>query len=95
MKALIGSIRAVHEDELVGVLSVASVSTESGTDAVTQVQTRYELPNRGKSGKVYFVKDENATYRWDEENLKYFCVGRDYREIEYINGGDANGNQNA
>lgn len=33
---------------------------------------------------VYMIKEENASYRWDEENSKYYCIGRDYNEIEII-----------
>lgn len=78
-------------EELIGILTVATVSVENGTFATVQVDTRYQLPNRGNSESVYFVKEENATYRWDEDNNKYFCVGRNYEEIEYICGGNANG----
>lgn len=49
-----------------------------------EVKKRSELPNRGESSTVYIVADENATYRWDEENSKYFCTGRDYEELEII-----------
>lgn len=51
---------------------------------IVTVATRGELPNRGNVAIAYIVADENATYRWDEENSKYFCVGRDYNEIEVI-----------
>lgn len=57
-----------------------------------EVKTRGELPNRGKSSVIYIVADENASYRWDEDNNKYFCIGRDYEEIKIIIcGGNANG----
>ena len=56
-----------------------------------QVATRYDLPTVGESDAVYFVTEENATYRWDEANLKYYCCGRDYSEIEVINGGELDG----
>ena len=56
-----------------------------------QVKNRHELPNLGDCDAVYFVIDENAVYRWDEENLKYYCCGRDYNGIELITGGNANG----
>lgn len=54
-----------------------------------QFVTRGDLPNIGLSNKTYFVTSENATYRWDEKKLTYFCTGRDYNEIEEINGGNA------
>ena len=60
-----------------------------GGGGAVQVESKTNLPNVGSEGTVYFVKDENATYRWDETGLKYYCTGRDYREIKVINGGNA------
>lgn len=80
-------------NELIGILSVATVAIDGSAGAVVKVETRFELPNKGKSNSVYLVANENAVYRWDEDNLKYFCVGRDYQEIECICGGDANGSK--
>ena len=48
----------------------------------------HEFPNRGDTGKIYIAQDENASYRWDEAASKYYCIGRDWREIGAINGGD-------
>ena len=56
---------------------------EHGGNSV-EVQTRSELPNRGEKSTLYVVASENATYRWDEENSRYFCIGRDYEELEII-----------
>lgn len=44
----------------------------------------YEFPAIGDSECLYIAKDENATYRYDDEERAYFCVGRDYKEIEAI-----------
>lgn len=60
-----------------------------GGGGAVQVEALANLPNVGSENTVYFVKDENATYRWDEAGLKYYCTGRDYREIKVINGGSA------
>lgn len=49
----------------------------------------FEFPNRGNSECLYLASDEEASYRWDNENSKYYCVGRDYTDIEIINGGNA------
>ena len=54
-----------------------------------QVPTRGDLPSIGDTAKVYFVINENATYRWDNTTLKYQCCGRDYTEINTIDGGNA------
>ena len=53
------------------------------------VKSYGELPNFGSADIVYIIEDENAIYRWDATNLKYFSVGRDYNEIEVIYGGSA------
>lgn len=76
------------EKTLNGVIGVGLRQIES--DAVVRVNNRLDLPTVGNSQNIYFVIDENAVYRWDEEKLLYFCVGRDYEEISLINGGTAN-----
>ena len=53
------------------------------------VKSREELPPVGSADIVYIIEDENAIYRWDATNSKYFSVGRDYNEIEVIYGGSA------
>lgn len=44
----------------------------------------YEFPSIGDSECLYIAKDENATYRYDDEDRAYYCVGRDYKQIEAI-----------
>lgn len=87
----IGAITGL-EDRLTGLeKSVGEVKDQianmgpggQGGESV-QVNTRAELPNRGVASTVYIVADENASYRWDEANSKYFCIGRDYEELEII-----------
>ena len=46
-----------------------------------------EFPTVGKVDALYVDSTENSIYRWDDTNLKYYCIGRDYKEIEVINGG--------
>lgn len=62
-----------------------------GSGGAVQVENKAALPNVGSENTVYFVKSENATYRWDDTAVKYCCTGRDYEEIKVINGGDAAG----
>lgn len=66
----------------------------TGAAAVFQAATRYEFPNIGNPYTLYIATEENKSYRWDDTDLKYYCVGSDYNEIEIIYGGDANGEQN-
>ena len=52
----------------------------------TEFNNRYEFPSIGKPNIIYVAKDENKTYRFDEESLTYYCIGSDYNEIEVIQG---------
>lgn len=45
------------------------------------------FPSIGKPGNIYIDSLANKTYRWDDENLKYYCIGSDYSEIDLITGG--------
>lgn len=54
--------------------------------------SKAEFPNVGAENIIYIAEDENAVYRWDSElgeSNHYVCVGRDYKEIKIIDGGDA------
>ena len=57
---------------------------------VTEAPTISQFPSIGEENHTYVCLSENATYRWDSENLKYVCTGRDYNNIKKINGGNAN-----
>lgn len=58
--------------------------------SVVTCATRYDLPTIGSTEYIYIVVGKSATYRWDEANMLYYCCGRDYEEIEIINGGGKN-----
>ena len=45
------------------------------------------FPINGDSSKLYIAKNENAIYRYDDVEKKYYCVGRDYEELGLINSG--------
>lgn len=48
--------------------------------ACVTVDSRHELPVIGNSDFVYMVIDENAVYRWDDNELLYFlCRSRLHR----------------
>lgn len=53
--------------------------------------TYNDLPRPGDPQTAYIVTGENAAYRWDEKELTYYCIGRDYNEITKIDGGTADG----
>ena len=49
--------------------------------------SKSEFPNVGDDNILYIALDENSSYIWKDN--KYVCIGRDYTEIEQINGGGA------
>ncbi len=71
-------------------LTVEDLATRS-YDSVVHVKERVNLPSMGKENIVYIVEDENAMYRWAtiDDSTHWYCVGRDYMEIQKICGGDA------
>ena len=56
---------------------------------IVQVATYAQLPAVGSESCLYVVKNQNKTYRWDDTDNKYYCVGSDYNDINVINGGTA------
>ena len=55
----------------------------------------YEFPNIGRVGVSYVDTGENRIYRWDDTDMKYYCIGSDWTQINCINGGSANGEPNS
>ena len=51
-----------------------------------EFNNRYEFPSIGKENMIYVARDENKTYRFNEDSLTYYCIGSDYNEIEVIQG---------
>ena len=51
-----------------------------------EFKNRFEFPNIGKENMIYVALDEHAAYIFDGEQNVYHCIGRDYREIEIIQG---------
>ena len=54
-------------------------------------ETAIEFPNIGSEKNIYIETSTNRTYRWSDTDLKYYCVGSDYSEIDIISGGKARG----
>lgn len=67
-----------------------STLEEYANESIAEYNTFLEFPTIGKANVIYIDKQENCSYRYDEENLKYFCIGTDYKQIEVINGGILN-----
>ena len=47
------------------------------------------FPSVGKAGNVYIDTLTNKSYRWDDADIKYYCIGSDYNDINLITCGDA------
>lgn len=60
-------------------------------DIVQQYKTYLEFPSIGDPKILYIDAAANKSYRWDDDNLKYFVVGSDYEQIKIIDGGNAHG----
>ena len=56
-----------------------------------EFDTRFNFPNVGDPKTLYIATDENAIYRWDNNNTRYERVGtgNDWHDIEIITGGNA------
>lgn len=54
---------------------------------------RFEFPAVGEPDKLYIAKDEDMSYRFDEEEMAYKPLGLQLEDIKQINGGNANGQQ--
>lgn len=60
---------------------------ESLKIAVEQYGSYYNFPTVGEPHVLYVDTSDEAAYRWDADNLKYYCVGRDFTNINVISGG--------
>lgn len=45
-----------------------------------------QFPTVGNPNRIYIDISDNATFRWDDTSLKYYCIGRDYAKITTIDG---------
>ena len=72
---------------------VAEIEGKIQDSSSTKTYPSYAaFPNVGAENVTYIAVDENASYRWASEaseSKHYICIGRDYKEIKTIDGGDA------
>lgn len=64
----------------------ADNKAQSSSDKVVEADTPLSFPAVGETNTIYIAKSENASYRWNDADLHYYCIGRDYNEIELIDG---------
>lgn len=94
-----GMIVAVAEDASVYVLKDRTKLTDltegwvklgSRADTATYfANSTSELPNIGQTETLYIILDKNILMYWDFELLKYIRIGTDWRDVEIIEGGNA------
>lgn len=63
---------------------------ELNESPVISKDTIYSFPTVGNAKHIYVATKDNRTYRWDDGDMKYYCIGSDYNEIQLINCGGAN-----
>lgn len=73
-----------HEDNLdANFENVVEISK----NYIKRYSSKNEFPNVGDAFTLYVAVDEQSNYIWQDN--KYLCIGRDYTNIEQINGGGA------
>lgn len=84
------SVNGTMNSAMCGITAkMSSVIIRNFSGEICNGKDIFDFPNRGNVHTLYIATEENACYRWDETNSKYFCIGRDYSEIEIIDGGNA------
>lgn len=76
------------DDDIVD-LKARVQALEDASQSEVKVNTVFDLPEQGLDNIVYIVVKDNAAYRWDENTNSYVCIGRDWMDIQRINGGNA------
>lgn len=62
---------------------------EKSKDTVLEYASSLQFPAVGKAKTIYIDRQNNKIFRWDDDNIKYYCIGNDYENIQIINCGDA------
>ena len=62
---------------------------EKSKDTVLEYTSSLQFPTVGKTKTIYVDITASKIYRWDDDNIKYYCIGSDYNNINLINCGDS------
>lgn len=62
------------------------VNDLGGVGKSMSLESIYNLPLIGKGRMIYIIEDEGASYIWSYNLLRYLCIGRDFHQIDIING---------
>lgn len=56
---------------------------------VVEKQNYLLFPPVGVPNLIYIDTENNSIYRWDGNEMKYFCIGKNYENIDVISGGSS------
>lgn len=74
-------------DNVINVTKANGQTFSSTVVTIKQYASLSGFPSVGSNNIAYIDKSTNKTYRWDDNDLKYYCIGSDYGAIQIINGG--------
>lgn len=81
-----------NKTQLDGTIELDTITVhQTDRDVIQEYDSHLNFPNQGKLQTIYIDKQNNKSYRWDNDELKYYIIGSDYHDIKIINGGNANG----
>lgn len=58
---------------------------ESSDFEIETADSYLHFPVVGNVNHIYIDTTDNATYRWNQDDLHYYCIGRDWENIDLIN----------
>jgi hypothetical protein len=58
---------------------------EKSKDTILQYASSLQFPTTGNSNTIYIDKSTDKSYRWDNDDLKYYPLN-DYENIQVIDG---------
>lgn len=72
---------------------IENIEVSGGGSSDIEVETEADLPEVGDENTTYYVKENSSIQRWDAEEGNYDIYGGAADlNINFINGGNANGN---
>ena len=73
----------VYTDEVKKLIE--KMIADSSDFEVETVDSYLHFPVVGNVNHIYIDTTDNATYRWNQDDLHYYCIGRDWENIDLIN----------
>lgn len=64
-------------------------SHDAQIDSFFYKKTYLEFPTVGDQNVLYIDTTANEIYRWDDNSIKYYCIGTDFHNIKVISGGNS------